>query len=76
VEAALAQPRFHQQWKPDELKIEKRIGQSVLAELKRRGHSLALVDSMGAAQAIGVDSKMKVLVGAHDPRGEGKAEGF
>ena len=76
VENALAQPRFHHQWKPDELKIEKRAGQQVLRELEKRGHKLAPVDSLGAAQAIGFDAQAKVFFGAHDPRVEGKAEGF
>ena len=76
VEAALAQPRFHQQWRPDELKIEKRIGEPVMAELKKRGHKLTPVTSLGAAQAIAVDLKTHALVGATDPRGEGKALGF
>jgi len=76
VGAALAQPRFHQQWKPDELKIEKRIGEAVMTELKKRGHKLTPVNSLGAAQAIAIDPKTKALVGAPDPRGEGKAQGF
>ncbi len=76
VDAALAQPRFHHQWKPDELKIEKRSGQQVLRELEMRGHKLAPVDSLGAAQAIGFDAQAKLFFGAHDPRVEGKAEGF
>src|SRR5262249_14316329 len=32
VERVLAQPRFHHQWKPDELKIEKRAGEAVMRE--------------------------------------------
>jgi len=76
VEAALAQPRFHHQWKPDEMKIEKRAGQQVWRELEKRGHKLAPVDSLGAAQAIGFDALTKVFFGAHDPRVEGKAQGF
>ena len=35
VESALAQPRFHHQWKPDELKIERKIGNAVLRDLER-----------------------------------------
>jgi len=70
---ALAQPRFHHQWKPDELVVERRIGEEVLQELERRGHRLKRVESLGATQAIGM--KQKRLVGAHDPRVEGKSAG-
>ena len=74
--AALAQPRFHHQWKPDELVIEKSIGEQVLRELEKRGHKLKLVDSLGAAQAVGIGAKDKGLTGAHDPRVDGKAAGW
>lgn len=72
VEAALAQPRFHHQWRPDELKIEKRIGKRVMDELARRGHHLAPVGSFGAAQAISFDPGSGSFSGAADPRLAGK----
>jgi len=71
--AALAQPRFHHQWRPDELTVEKGIGEDVLRELERRGHKIKRIDSLGATQAVAVDAKGKGFVGAHDPRVEGKA---
>jgi gamma-glutamyltranspeptidase/glutathione hydrolase len=76
VDAALAQPRFHHQWRPDELRVEKRLGDEVSRELARRGHKVVAVDSLGAAQAVGFDAKKKVFSGAHDPRVDGKAAGF
>lgn len=72
-DAALAQARFHHQWRPDELRVEKRMDQEVIRELERRGHKVLPVDSLGAAQAVGADGKARRLVGAHDPRVEGKA---
>src|SRR6185295_7607090 len=36
VDAALAQPRFHHQWQPDELKIEKTVSDKIQQELRRR----------------------------------------
>ena len=74
LESALKEPRFHHQWKPDELRIEKRVPAQVRAELEKRGHKLNVVDSMGAAQAVGVEKGK--LAGAADPRGEGKAGGY
>ena len=73
VESALAQARFHHQWKPDELKIERKIGNTVLHDLERRGHKLAEVDSLGAAQAVGTSVTGKGFAGASDPRLSGKA---
>jgi gamma-glutamyltranspeptidase/glutathione hydrolase len=76
-QAALAGPRFHQQWKPDALRIEKSVPESTREELKRRGHQLNVVDSMGVSQAIGtIDSNPGGFAGASDPRGSGKAAGL
>ena len=73
---ALAQPRFHHQWKPEELIVEKRLGEDVLSQLEKRGHKLKRTDSLGAAQAVGASSTGHGLLGAHDPRVEGKAAGW
>src|SRR5437667_5715804 len=73
---ALAQPRFHHQWRPDELIVEKRIGEDALRQLEKRGHQLKRTDSLGAAQAVGVSSTGHGFLGAHDPRVEGKAAGW
>ena len=74
--AALAQPRFHHQWKPDALIVEKRIGEDVLRQLEQRGHKLKRIDSLGAAQAVGASSTGHGFLGAYDPRVEGKAAGW
>jgi gamma-glutamyltranspeptidase/glutathione hydrolase len=73
---ALAQPRFHHQWKPDELKIERKVGQEILRELERRGHKLTPLDSLGVAQAVARSASDKEFSGAADPRGSGTAESF
>ncbi len=73
--AALKQPRFHHQWAPDELKIEKAFGDETLAELTKLGHKLEPVVAFGACQAILWDADRKLLVPAHDPRVPGKADG-
>lgn len=76
LEAALAQPRFHHQWSPDELKIERRSGDEVMRELEKRGHKVAPVNSLAVGQAVGVEPQGKGFVGAHDPRVKGKAAGW
>jgi gamma-glutamyltranspeptidase / glutathione hydrolase len=75
LDEALAQPRFHHQWNPDELQVEKALPEEVRRELTRRGHNLNVVEKFGAAQGV-VSDESNIFVGAPDPRGEGKAAGF
>lgn len=68
---ALAQPRLHQQWKPDEVVVERGWGNGVVDSLRQRGHSVREVNRLGAAQAVGrVGANLEA---ASDPRlrGEG-----
>jgi gamma-glutamyltranspeptidase/glutathione hydrolase len=74
---ALARPRFHQQWSPDELRVEKSMPEAMKADLRRRGHVLNEVDTIGSTQAVGQPVKGGPFVGAHDPRSrEGRAAGW
>jgi gamma-glutamyltranspeptidase/glutathione hydrolase len=73
---ALAQPRFHHQWNPDELKIEKAFGNEVLDALTGYGHKLEQSSGFGACQCITRDPKTHRLEPAHDPRIPGKASGL
>jgi gamma-glutamyltranspeptidase/glutathione hydrolase len=69
---ALAAPRWHHQWKPDELRLEIGVGESVMAELQRRGHQVKAVRKMGAAQAVGRNAAA-AFTAVHDPRNEGSS---
>ncbi|MCM1512218.1 MAG: gamma-glutamyltransferase [Oxalobacter formigenes] len=64
----------------NDLKMEGRIPEGVMAEMKRRGHPVAKVDSytdtMGHAGAILVDPDTSVKYGATDPRGDGLAAAY
>ena len=70
---ALAAPRFHHQWAPAELKIEKAFGPETLKTLSNQGHTLSESPSFGACQAILWDPQSSQLLPAHDPRVPGKA---
>lgn len=72
---ALAEPRFHHQWNPDELKIEKAFGEGTLKRVKALGHKLAESEGFGACQAIYFDADKKLFFPANDPRVPGKADG-
>ncbi len=73
--AALAQPRFHHQWVPDEIKIERKFPEAEREKLEAMGHELNDVSSFGAAQMIAMDPESGKLTGASDPRVSGLAAG-
>lgn len=73
---ALAAPRIHHQWSPDELKIEKSFAGDVRDGLKQRGHKLDEQTKFGACQAVLFDDVSKTFSAAHDPRIPGKADGW
>ncbi len=72
---AVAAPRIHHQWMPDELKVEESLDAAIVAELKRRGHSVKRTKGIGVLQAIGLSPDGKAVTGVHDPRVSGKAAG-
>lgn len=74
IDAAVAAPRFHHQWMPDELRIERSVPSDVREELRRREHKLNEVGSLGACQAVGRDGN--TFIGVSDPRGLGGASGL
>lgn len=73
---ALAAPRFHHQWMPDELRIESSIGDDTLKQLDACGHKLSLTKSLGATQCVWLDAQTGRFVPVHDPRVPGKASGL
>ncbi len=64
----------------NDLKMEGRIPQEVLDDMKRRGHPVARVDdytdAMGHAGAIMIDPETGLRYSATDPRGDGLAVGY
>lgn len=72
---ALAGPRFHHQWQPDELRIETAVPAATREDLEKRGHVLKTVPVIGVSQAVsrGADGSFS---GAADPRAGGSAAGF
>jgi len=69
IEEALSKPRIHQQWKPDELKIE-HIPAEARAGLEKKGHKVNEVAGMGAAQIV--IHRDEGFSAAADPRVHGK----
>lgn len=70
---AVAAPRIHHQWRPDELRAERSLDQRVAARLETLGHRLHLAETIGVAQAVAVEPDGR-LTGVADPRAGGKAQ--
>ena len=71
---AVAATRIHQQWRPDQLKIEAPfLSRKVEAALKERGHNVVHERLGCSIQAIKREGKN--WIGVSDPRGEGLAVG-
>ena len=72
---AAATPRFHHQWTPDELRIEKGFSIDTLNLLQQWGHKVALKPAMGRTQTIEIRNDL--LLGASDPRNpDGRTMGY
>ncbi len=69
VRQAVAAPRLHHQWMPDEVRIEKGFSDAVLADLRARGHKIE--EPMGRTSANSILVTADGLVGAPDPRSKG-----
>jgi gamma-glutamyltranspeptidase / glutathione hydrolase len=69
VAAAVARPRLHHQWLPDEVKVELGFSDDALAALRARGHRV--VESMGYSSANSILVTPDGLRGAPDPRTRG-----
>ena len=71
LDASVAAPRLHHQWRPDRVLAEASMSEAVLAGLRKLGHKVELIEKSGVTQAIGRDEQGQ-LVGVHDPRVPGK----
>ncbi len=69
VAAAVAAPRLHHQWLPDEVRLEAGFSEDTLAALRAKGHRL--VQPMGQTSANSIAVSDNGLLGAPDPRTRG-----
>ena len=63
---AAAAPRFHHQWTPDELRVERGFPVDTIELLKQRGHNVVEKAAMGRSQTI--QAEQGELWGYSDPR--------
>jgi gamma-glutamyltranspeptidase / glutathione hydrolase len=76
AQSAINAPRFHHQWLPDTLIMEKLFPASMEDELKARGYQIKRRGHIGLVNAIGIDPQNGERCGAADPRDDGSAIGY
>jgi gamma-glutamyltranspeptidase / glutathione hydrolase len=75
LDEAMTAPRFHHQWRPDRLLVERAASKSLADELKTRGHAIESARGIATVQAIGRRAGEKELHGVGEPRTASKAAG-
>jgi gamma-glutamyltranspeptidase / glutathione hydrolase len=74
VQDAVDAPRFHHQWKPDKITMERGFSPDTIRLLQDRGHEVEVIPAVARIFAIVADGGW--LQGAPDGRSYGKAAGF
>jgi gamma-glutamyltranspeptidase/glutathione hydrolase len=69
VAAAVAAPRLHNQWLPDEVRVEHGFAADTLAALRAKGHRV--IAPLGQTSANSIAVTADGLLGAPDPRTRG-----
>jgi gamma-glutamyltranspeptidase/glutathione hydrolase len=77
IRDAIENPRFHHQWRPDIVYLEKNVfSKDVINNLESRGYNIQLRGSIGSAQGIVRNLETNELSGWSDPRNNGSVESY
>jgi len=82
IQEAVNAPRFHNQWLPDVVNVEKWFSPDTIGALQKMGHhvQIGLREDGGGywsdAECIAIDAKTGERLGASDGRNNGKAVGY
>jgi gamma-glutamyltranspeptidase/glutathione hydrolase len=77
VQEAVDAPRFHHQWLPDNIRIERQgFPTDVVSALEALGHKVQAQENMGDVHAIWIDPATNIRYGASDPRMDGRTLGY
>ena len=75
IEDAVETPRFHHQWLPDMIQIEKQgFSSETIKALETRGHGIYIRNSIGEANCIQIEDSY--MFGAADSRRNSSAIGY
>ncbi len=75
MQESINAPRIHNQWLPDEIKVENDVDPLLIAALKKQGYTITGREAMGRVDAILIHDNGKKEGGA-DPRGNDTALGY
>jgi gamma-glutamyltranspeptidase/glutathione hydrolase len=73
-EDAVNKPKFHHQWLPDEVFVEKDFDATTKAALEKMGYKITPRGNIGRTEVIMIQDKKIIAVG--DKRGDDAAEGY
>jgi gamma-glutamyltranspeptidase/glutathione hydrolase len=76
LQEAVNASRFHHQWLPDEVYVERGTAPDPVTTLQQMGHRVLTEDYWSDAECIAIDSKTGERLGASDVRNNGKAVGY
>jgi gamma-glutamyltranspeptidase / glutathione hydrolase len=80
VSDAVNKPKFHHQWLPDEIFVEKDFPAAVIEQLKLMGYKISVRGSIGRTEVIkivpGKKNNQWIMEAVGDKRGDDAAEGF
>ena len=76
AQSAINAPRFHHQWLPDVLLMEKLFTPEMEQQMRARGFEIKRRGHIGLVNAIGIDAQNGERCGAADPRDDGSAIGY
>ena len=76
LQEAVNASRFHHQWLPDEVYVERGTAPDTVTMLQQMGHRVVNEDYWSDAECIAIDSKTGERLGASDVRNDGKAVGY
>ena len=74
AEDAVNKPKFHHQWLPDHLFVEKDFDETVKKQLEAMGYKVITRGQIGRTEVIQIKGKQIIAVG--DKRGDDAAEGY
>jgi gamma-glutamyltranspeptidase/glutathione hydrolase len=76
LQEAVNASRFHHQWLPDEVYVERGTSPDTAALLQQMGHHVVSEDYWSDGECIAIDLKTGERLGASDVRNNGKAVGY